>query len=115
MILAYLLSLTFTLVYGHIAATNRRAAVVMVPVLDICRVSRSSPSFRPWSSLFTRQGRRIFGDSIVEKIDPRGKKYYWIGGVDLGFENIPDSDLLAIHQKCVSITPILLDLTNYPQ
>ena len=35
MILAYLLSLTFTLVYGHIAATNRRAAVVMVPVLDI--------------------------------------------------------------------------------
>jgi 5'-nucleotidase len=62
---------------------------------------------------FTRQGRRIFGDSIVEKTDPRGKKYYWIGGTDLGFENIPDSDLLAIHQKCISITPILLDLTNY--
>ena len=62
---------------------------------------------------FTRQGRRIFGDSIVEKIDPRGKKYYWIGGTDLGFENIPGSDLLTIHQKCVSITPILLDLTNY--
>ena len=35
MILAYLLSLLFTLVYGHIAATNRRAALVMVPVLDI--------------------------------------------------------------------------------
>jgi NitT/TauT family transport system permease protein len=35
MVLAYLLSLTFTLVYGHIAATNRRAAIVMVPLLDI--------------------------------------------------------------------------------
>lgn len=35
MILAYLLSLVFTLIYGHIAATNRRASVVMVPVLDI--------------------------------------------------------------------------------
>ncbi len=35
MILAYLLSLVFTLIYGHIAATNRRAEVVMVPVLDI--------------------------------------------------------------------------------
>jgi NitT/TauT family transport system permease protein len=35
MILAYLLSLIFTLVYGHIAATNRRAEMVMVPVLDI--------------------------------------------------------------------------------
>lgn len=35
MILGYLLSLVFTLVYGHIAATNRRAGTVMVPVLDI--------------------------------------------------------------------------------
>jgi 5'-nucleotidase len=61
----------------------------------------------------TRQGRRIFGDPIVEKIDPRGKKYYWIGGSCLGFEDIPNSDLLAIHQNFISITPILLDLTNY--
>jgi NitT/TauT family transport system permease protein len=35
MILGYLLSLVFTLVYGHIAATNRRAETVMVPLLDI--------------------------------------------------------------------------------
>jgi NitT/TauT family transport system permease protein len=35
MILGYLLSLVFTLVYGHIAAMNRRAGIVMVPLLDI--------------------------------------------------------------------------------
>ncbi len=35
MILGYLLSLIFTLIYGQIAATNRRAETVMVPVLDI--------------------------------------------------------------------------------
>ena len=35
MMLGYLLSLIFTLVYGHIAATNRRAEAVMVPILDI--------------------------------------------------------------------------------
>ncbi len=35
MMLGYLLSLVFTLVYGHIAATNRRASIVMVPLLDI--------------------------------------------------------------------------------
>jgi NitT/TauT family transport system permease protein len=35
MLLAYLLSLVFTLVYGHVAATNRRAEAVMVPILDI--------------------------------------------------------------------------------
>ncbi|MEO8970141.1 MAG: ABC transporter permease subunit [Ktedonobacteraceae bacterium] len=35
MILGYLLSLIFTLIYGQIAATNRQAETVMVPVLDI--------------------------------------------------------------------------------
>jgi NitT/TauT family transport system permease protein len=35
MLLGYILSLIFTLVYGHIAATSKRASVVMVPVLDI--------------------------------------------------------------------------------
>jgi NitT/TauT family transport system permease protein len=35
MLLAYLLSLLFTLLYGHIAAINRRAERVMIPILDI--------------------------------------------------------------------------------
>lgn len=35
MLLAYLLSLVFTLIYGHVAATNRRAERVMIPLLDI--------------------------------------------------------------------------------
>src|SRR5579872_5351728 len=35
MILGYLLSLVFTLIYGHIAATHRHASTVMVPLLDI--------------------------------------------------------------------------------
>lgn len=61
----------------------------------------------------TRQGRRFFGDPIVEKIDPRGKKYYWIGGSYLGFERIPDSDLMAVHDGFVSITPVMTDLTSY--
>jgi NitT/TauT family transport system permease protein len=35
MTLGYLLSLVFTLIYGHVAATNQRASVVMIPLLDI--------------------------------------------------------------------------------
>jgi NitT/TauT family transport system permease protein len=35
MLLGYLLSLIFTLVYGHVAATSKRASLVMVPLLDI--------------------------------------------------------------------------------
>jgi len=61
----------------------------------------------------TCQGRRIFGDAVVEKVDPRGKKYYWIGTEDLGFEEMERSDFQAIADGCVSITPLHVDLTNY--
>jgi 5'-nucleotidase len=61
----------------------------------------------------TKQGKRVYGEPIVEKIDPRGRKYYWIGGNDLGFLSIEDSDLVAVSQGFVSVTPIKLDLTDY--
>ena len=62
----------------------------------------------------TRQGKRRYGDGLVEKIDPRGKKYYWIGGDDLGFVDEPGTDFAAVQAGAVSITPIHLDLTHYP-
>ncbi|HIF63672.1 MAG TPA: 5'/3'-nucleotidase SurE [Deltaproteobacteria bacterium] len=61
----------------------------------------------------TRQGRRRYGDAIVEKTDPRGRKYYWIGGDDLGFDDEPGTDLAAVHAGLVSVTPLHLDLTNH--
>jgi len=60
----------------------------------------------------TTQGKRVYGEPIVEKIDPRGRKYYWIGGDELRFLNIKDSDLVAVTQGFVSVTPIKLDLTD---
>ncbi len=61
----------------------------------------------------TRQGKRIYGDAIVEKRDPRGRKYYWIGGDAQNRQDIPGSDLEAVEQGSISVTPIHLDLTNY--
>lgn len=62
---------------------------------------------------FTKLGKRNYGEVIFEKIDPRGKKYYWIGGDDRTFENIPGSDCNAIQQKKISITPLQVDATHY--
>jgi len=62
----------------------------------------------------TRQGKRRFSEALVEKIDPRGKKYYWIGGDELDFVDEPGTDFAAIQDGAVSITPIHLDLTHYP-
>jgi 5'-nucleotidase len=61
----------------------------------------------------TRMGRRRYGDAIVEKVDPRGKKYYWIGGEELAFEDAEGTDFHAVSQGLISVTPIHLDLTNY--
>ncbi|PWB61686.1 MAG: 5'/3'-nucleotidase SurE [Deltaproteobacteria bacterium] len=61
----------------------------------------------------TRQGKRIYGDAIVQKRDPRGRKYFWIGGDNTSREEIPGSDLEAVEQNCISVTPVHLDLTHY--
>lgn len=61
---------------------------------------------------FTVQGKRNYGDVIVEKIDPRGQKYYWIGGNDAEYGDIPDSDCNTIVEKKISITPLRVDMTD---
>lgn len=61
----------------------------------------------------TRQGKRLYNDPIVEKIDPRGRKYYWIGGDVLDSLEMDDSDIDAINKGYVSVTPIKLDMTDY--
>ncbi|HZT52261.1 MAG TPA: 5'/3'-nucleotidase SurE [Stellaceae bacterium] len=62
-----------------------------------------------------RQGRRKIGDNLSERVDPRGRPYYWIGPMheeDAG-TSPPDTDLGAIGGGKVSLTPINLDLTNF--
>ncbi|MBN1680511.1 MAG: 5'/3'-nucleotidase SurE [Anaerolineae bacterium] len=60
------------------------------------------------------QGLREYNDDLVTRMDPYGRPYYWIGGTaptgDMTEEN---TDLWAIHNGYVSITPIHLDMTNY--
>jgi 5'-nucleotidase len=62
----------------------------------------------------TRQGRRVFGSGVVEKADPRGRKYYWIGARELGYvEEEPGTDVEAVARGCVSVTPVRTDLTDH--
>ena len=62
----------------------------------------------------TRQGKLIHdGGGVIEKVDPRGRKYYWIGGGEMIFDKGRNTDVEAISKSHVSITPLNLDLTNY--
>jgi len=71
------------------------------------------PAGKPGEAVITRQGKRRYGDLVVEKFDPRGRKYYWIGGGELGFDDQPGTDFHAIQHGKTSLTPLHLDLTNY--
>jgi len=61
----------------------------------------------------TRLGRRLYRDALIRRTDPRGKSYYWIGGeVPAGIPQT-GTDIGALAEGYISITPILLDLTDY--
>ena len=61
----------------------------------------------------TKQGKRTYKDIIIENVDPRGKKYYWIAGTPVTLSNGDDTDLFAIEKGYASLTPLHLDLTHY--
>lgn len=61
----------------------------------------------------TRLGKRVYRDVIVEKTDPRGKLYYWIGGEEPTWEHDEASDFTAVEQGYVSVTPLSFELTDY--
>ena len=61
----------------------------------------------------TSLSRRRFDSPVVEKVDPRGRKYYWIAGTRVSWERHTHSDYEAVRQGKVSITPVHIDLTHY--
>ena len=71
------------------------------------------PAERVLAPLITCQGKRRYEGMIIDKVDPRGKNYYWIGTVDLNFHDTEGSDFSAVSSGHISITPLHLDLTNY--
>jgi 5'-nucleotidase len=73
----------------------------------------------PWEEIkgvkITRLGKRVYRDVIVEKTDPRGKLYYWIGGEDPTWEHDETSDFTAVERGYVSVTPLSFELTDYKE
>jgi 5'-nucleotidase len=73
---------------------------------------------RPWREIagvaVTKLGSRVYRDTLIRKVDPRGRDYYWIGGEDPVWEPREGTDFVAIANGYISITPMRLDLTDEP-
>lgn len=70
------------------------------------------PAGEPAGVRWTRLGKRTYRQTVVEKIDPKGRKYYWIAGTP-EWEEETGTDYQALTEGFVSVTPLHLDLTDY--
>lgn len=61
----------------------------------------------------TRLGHRHRAEDAVRDTDPRGRPVYWIGPPGRGADIGPGTDFDAIERRCVSVTPLTVDLTRF--
>jgi 5'-nucleotidase len=89
------------------------AAALREPLPPRVLLNVNVPEGQPEGFSVTSLGRHSYGNAVVENVDPRGRRYYWIGGNVYQHEDIPGSDCNAVFdQRVVSVTPMRLDLTD---
>jgi 5'-nucleotidase len=60
-----------------------------------------------------RQAYAKYEEDFHERKDPHGKKYYWLTGDFVNFDEGKDTDVWALEHNYVSVVPVQFDLTNY--
>jgi len=60
-----------------------------------------------------RQAYAKYEEDFEERTDPAGKKYYWLTGEFVNFDDQTDTDVWALANHYVSVVPVQFDLTNY--
>lgn len=72
------------------------------------------PAGRPTGIEITRQGIRRYPGKVEKRLDPMGRTYFWLGG-DRPEDTMEEgTDVNAVAEGRISVTPIQLDLTDYP-
>src|SRR3546814_14410465 len=103
-------------------AAEAWGAKVLRPLLDMDMAPRTLvninfpalPAAEVKGIRVTRQGFHDYGrGSIVEGTDPRGYRYYWFGLHGIAHSLGHDSDLEALHDRYISVTPLQLALTPH--
>lgn len=61
----------------------------------------------------SRLGQRIYENTFDRRVDPRGRSYYWMGGNLKDLPHTEDTDVAAVQDNYISVTPIHIDLTHY--
>ena len=108
---------------GHgFAAAEAWAGKVLAPLLDLQMAKRTLvnvnfpavPADRVKGIQVVRQGFHDYArGSVVEAADPRGRPYFWFGLDDIEHTLDHGTDLEAVSEGYVAVTPLQLDLTHH--
>ncbi len=60
----------------------------------------------------TELGSRMFTDEYEKRVDPRGKVYYWMAGELITEPEESSTDIAAVRNNMISITPITYEMTR---
>jgi 5'-nucleotidase len=60
-----------------------------------------------------KQAYAKYDEDFAERLDPHGKKYYWLTGEFVNFDKGNDTDVWALQNNYISVVPVQFDLTNY--
>jgi 5'-nucleotidase len=60
-----------------------------------------------------RQAYAKYEEDFIERTDPHGRKYYWLTGEFVNFDNGTDTDVWALANNYISVVPVQFDLTHY--
>jgi 5'-nucleotidase len=60
-----------------------------------------------------RQAYAKYEEDFIERDDPHGRKYYWLTGEFVNFDEGTDTDVWALENNYVSVVPVQFDMTNY--
>ena len=60
----------------------------------------------------TELGRKMFTDAYEKRVDPRGKVYYWMAGELITEPDDAKTDLAAVRNNKISITPVTYEMTR---
>jgi 5'-nucleotidase len=100
------------------AALSAMAVIEYVeqhPLPELSLLNVNVPNVLPKSLKgykITRRGGRRYQDKLTHAKDPKGNDCYWISGSILD-DHEDGSDVTAVNEGYVSVTPIQMDMTNY--
>ncbi len=60
----------------------------------------------------TELGRKMFTDNYEKRVDPRGKVYYWMAGELISEPEGANTDIAAVRDNKISITPVTYEMTR---